>query len=153
MIFCLEPMLTSNQCRIKFRLDDGSQILGTFAITESVADLFAFLKTVLIEDKEPYTLELLPMRTKLFKEDPGELWRDFYFGPATLCQVIGKTCLKPQYRQKAQDISLALAAIEKQGEIIDTHTQESGKLLIEKSNNEKTISARGIPKWLKLGKK
>lgn len=145
----LEKRLRSkpDQCRVKFKFSDGTQVISTFQPAETVADLYAFVQTVLVDGTSPFELEIPGIRRKL-PNDSQELWKDCDFGAGMVLQVLGNAAIKSQYKVEAKDIGQAVA--EKSEQMAAT-SETKAETVTPVKKAESDPAPKKIPKWLQKG--
>ena len=138
-------------CRVKFRFSDGTQVISSFAPSESVSELYAFARTLISDPASPFSLETLGDKMKLSPTSTGELWKDWSFGSGVALQVIPTSDkaieVKEEYRAIGKDISSVLAASD------DRPAQPRQPQKLDQTPSQP--KEKKIPKWLQksLGKK
>lgn len=149
------------KCRVKFRFNDGTQIISTFDPSESASELYQFVRTTLTIPTTEFSLELLGTRYKV-SDTGSKLWHDLHFPAAAAIQVIGAVAVLDEYKKLGKDAKEAIAqkhdsersatpdkvvSVGKEGQVIvPTESRD---------NAEPQQTLKKVPKWLQktLGKK
>lgn len=151
------------EVEIKIRYPDQTQAISKFTSTDTVATLYSFVQSMLQHSDQPFGLtyssgkgpKAIPQQNgkALLIKDMGFSGRmliNFVWGQAASSEARSSSVLKGEFAAAAKELkveeikSSTMAANEPSHETIGKSIKES---------SSKGEGKRGMPKWLKLGKK
>lgn len=148
------------KCRVKFRFNDGTQIISSFDPSEPASELYNFVRTTLTLPQSDFSLEILGDRRKVVDSD-SRLWQDLSFSAAVAVQVVGSVEVLEEYKKLGKDVKLIMAQKDLSGTEASSKKEDMSAIKEERSTTSgkdqesDNRPLKKVPKWLQktLGKK